>query len=209
MIKGIQADRQKGFLVTGNFILPVTISLIISVFVSFYSDQTTRYLLFSQPFLMLLFSVGIQNIRTRKIRKGLLFAIIILFCTALYPLYFMWDRVGFGEFDKAAQKLREMVKPQDSIVSAANAGLPIAYYLRDGLASKMIIRRKKKATYPQTERIWIVNMHDRSMLESLKGPLTMKDLIPPAAPFGYRLAKHEILHSRKPISLTLYERVAN
>lgn len=207
--KGILADSHNRYLATGHLLFPIVIAILISCFMSFYSDQSTRFLTFAQPFLILLLVAGIEAIGKIKIRNGLFIGVIAVFLFAFYPIYALWDQVGFGNFEKTAAILRLEAEQDDRIVSKVLAGQPIAYYLRDGLINQMVISKKRGTftPHPESNRIWIVQLLNQSMLDEIRSPVKPEDVAPPAMPAGYSMIKHHVIPGRKPITLTLFERV--
>lgn len=207
-VKGILADKDNRYLITGLFLFPLAIAILISCFMSFYSDQSTRFLTFIQPFLVLLLIGGIEAIRGIKIRNCFFIGVIAVFLMALFPAYALWEQVGFGDFKKAAEIIRLEARQDDRILSKGLSGQPIAYYLRDGLINQMIIKNKQDTflPYPESSRIWIIRLLNRSMLDEIRSPVKPEDVGPPPIPAGYRMIKHHVIPGRKPIMLTLFER---
>jgi hypothetical protein len=72
----------------------------------------------------------------------------------------------------------------------------------------MIIKNKndKLLPYPGSNRIWVIRLLNRSMLDEIRSPVKPEDVGPPAIPAGYRMIKHHVIPGRKPIMLTLFER---
>lgn len=206
-VRGVIAKPRESLPASMAVLIPLFLVIAGSFLHDIYSDQTTRYLAFSQPFLILLVALGLGAIRSRTIRVGAGALAALLFLVALSPIRFLWDEVGTGRFEETAEAIRSRALPGDAIVSPALVGLPVAYQLRDGLHRSMRIgeSRERMAGPHDAPRIWRLGMNHRSTRQFLWSPERI-DLPAPAPPEGYRLADHRVFPGRKPISLTLYER---
>ncbi|MDF1551808.1 MAG: glycosyltransferase family 39 protein [Deferrisomatales bacterium] len=207
-LRGI-LTRDRGWLLRFfGVVVPSTLAILPSFWVRSYNEQTTRYLLFSQPFFLASVAVGLMSIHRSRLRACILAGAMLLLVSALLPLYSQWREVGMGNYDIAAARLRTQAQPGDIILSGRKAGLPIAYYLRDEMVRQMIFARPSEipANLPPADRIWFVSLGDRSMLDFVgtrKNGLTADR---PSAPPGYRLVSTETVLGRKPLTLALYER---
>ena len=208
LYRGILCDRRLGFPATLAVFVPLALAVGLSIFTPFYSERSTRYLSFAQPFLILLFVAGIQSFKSKRGRLAAGGAVLLIFITALYPLYFLWDEVGLGNSEMAARKLTAGVTPRDQIFSTRYAGLPIAYYLPDDQAEQMIFIKEEKISriQPRSERIWIISINTQSQLKTIMDPEKNRQLEPIWHPPGYRLEFHDTVPGRRPYVLTLFRR---
>jgi hypothetical protein len=178
-----------------------------------YDERTTRYLVFSQPFLIQLLVIGWAAVRSAVLRGTLIGVVILIFFSALYPMLFKWDEVGMGNTPEAAARLRRLAGPQDCIVVSKNVGIPIAYYLRkqDWLIKQMIFDSSNEppTALPPVQRLWLVKLYDRNMLDYLRSRGEKHALMEPRVPTGYHQVGKEVIPGRKPIILYLYQRSNN
>jgi hypothetical protein len=207
-LRGILADRPLRTLLVLSAIAPLAALIIASVWADVYSEQTTRYLAFLQPFFFLLAVRGWLAINSPRLRATVLGTMIVALCLSLVPMFTMWDQVGMGNYDQAAARLRALAEAHDRIVCSKRVGLPIAYQLRDGLIRRMVIGRigELPMTAPPPPRLWVLELHDRSMWDFVRSPST-PTIRPPPSPDGYKLVRHEIIPGRKVISMTLFEHI--
>jgi hypothetical protein len=212
-LKGILTKRSELLLVLGGMVFPLAITLILSTWMHIYDERTTRYLAFSQPFLIQLLVIGWAGVRFPMLKWTLLVVVILIFCTALYPMFFKWDEVGMGNTREAAAKLRRLAGPQDCIAVPKNVGIPIAYYLReqDLLIKQMIFGSfdELPTDPPPAQRLWLVKLYNREMLDYLRDRGGKDTLLEPPVPTGYHQVGKEVVPGRKPIILYLYERSNN
>ncbi|MFH1279227.1 MAG: glycosyltransferase family 39 protein [Candidatus Eisenbacteria bacterium] len=206
-VRGAIAKRREALPVSMALVVPLFLVIAGSFVRDIYSDQTTRYLAFSEPFLILLAALGLGTIRSRGMRAAAGAGVVLVLLLALSPIHFLWDEVGTGRFEEAAEEIRTRILPGDVIISPSLVGLPVAYQLRGGLHREMRIghSREVMAESHDSPRIWLLGMNHRSTRQFLWSPENI-DLPASPAPEGYRLVDHQVFPGRKPISLTLYER---
>jgi hypothetical protein len=206
VLRGLLAARPEGALLVLSFFLPLGVVVLASAWLDIYNDQTTRYLAFVQPFIVILAVRGWQALESARLRAISLVTIIATLAAALAPMYLLWEEVGMGNHDRAAAHLRNVVQDHDRIVCSRWMGLPLAYQLRDGLIHQMFMGRLEDLPMdaPPAPRLWVLELHDRSMLEFVRSP-SPPTPAPPRAPEGYKLVSHELIPGRKVISMTLFE----
>ena len=212
-LKGILTRRSELLLILGGIVIPLAITLVLSIWIHIYDERTARYLAFSQPFLIQLLVIGWATVHS-PILKGTLFIVVIfIFCAALYPMFFKWDEVGMGNTSEAAARLQRLADPQDCIAVSKNVGIPIAYYLRgqDQLIKQMIFGsfNEPPTDTPPAQRLWLVKLYNRGMLDFLMNRGENNMLIEPPVPAGYHQVRKEVIPGRNPIILCLFQRSNN
>lgn len=212
-LKGILTRRSELLLVLGGMVIPLAIILVLSTWIHIYDERTTRYLAFSQPFLIQLLVIGWAAVRSPMLKWTLLVVVILIFCTALYPIFFKWDEVGMGNIPEASARLRRLAEPQDCIAVSRNVGIPIAYYLRK---QTHLIKQMSFGSFyepprdpPPAQRLWVVKIYDREMLNYLRSNGGKDPLMEPPVPTGYHQVSKVVITGRKPIILYLYQRSNN
>jgi mannosyltransferase len=210
VLRGLCARRPEQGLLVLSLFLPLAGVVIVSVWVDIYNELTTRYLAFAQPFLVILAVRGWQTLESSRLRAASFAAMIVTLSVALAPMYLLWEEVGMGNHDRAATQLQRLVKSEDRIVCSRWTGLPLAYQLRNGLIHQMVIGRPEDpaTNLPPAPRLWVVELHDRSMWEFVRSSSPPAPA-PPMAPDGYRLVRHDVIPGRKVISITLFEHIGS